>query len=347
MKNRSYLSLVLASVVALVALTGCGKNPLAQGDDSGMAVSIPGGAAAQAVTVSDATVASGEVTITRIATGESITKSGTAGSTIRFTKLVSGDYSVNVKLFDTLGALLYEGTSSAAVGAGVTVPVSVRVTAKGGKIDVGIAILEPKLLLHNTLGSDAEVLASVAGPALTIDGPSTYVPSVFGNGILVDVSSSCLTMPASILNRNAGAIELWYTDNGSTAWQTMLFDVLNAEGNNSSGFYLDLGNGMIEGVFNTQTGTGWSNYIRTPGVPMHFAMVWNFSGIENGSDTWRIYINGVVAFHGTGSGQLMNAAGGTLIIGNSWDKNRPANGVIDNIKIWDNEQTDFSERMYE
>ncbi|MBI4979845.1 MAG: hypothetical protein HZC28_20365 [Spirochaetes bacterium] len=365
MKNRLFISFMLASVTALIALTGCGKNPLTQDSaTAGIEVTLPGAAQAQTITVESALIASGEATIVNTATGESLTKSAPAGSTIRFNKLLPGNYTVTVKMLDAAGNVLFEGTSPAAVAEGVTIPVKVAVKSKGGTIGISVTVQE--MIMWNTLDNAFAVANSEIGPNGIITGNIQFESAVYGGGAVRKDTAGAVLFPGSIIDtvKDRGTFEAWIVPkistlapfsygaigifNGNYGWDNdimLTWGDSDATGGLTAYFYFS-GEGQPASLRVKEE----TPFVATIGQAYHIAMVWDRSGIDGSTDTVRVLRDGVIIASSTqqwatGARTLPNnsvAIGGCGPDGNNYDK-----VIVDNVKIYNYAKSDFSNRFQE
>ncbi|MBI4978444.1 MAG: hypothetical protein HZC28_13270 [Spirochaetes bacterium] len=372
---KRFLSKVAcASLAAVLAMTiGCSKNPFENtseaSEKTGVEVTIGGSGAqvsgvpsAMGIVPSEADIVSGTVTITSVATGESVSKSAPYGEKVKFTKLLPGEYTVNVKLFDAQGKSIYEGTSNADVAEGVTLPVTVLVTPQGGSVTVGLLI--GKLILWNTLDSAYALANSVEGPAGSFIGNASnysFAAGKYDNGLQAVGQFDCankVVFPGSVVATAKGSIEFWYKKTG--AWQAGagadLFcqgvpgsPTQNMEGCISTGY-----SGHYElrfGYAGTHLYTGFYNSNFTSNQNYHLAFVWDEAGIGGSSDKIRVYVDGVLVGSTNYTVARNVATNQPFVVGDihaasGWTE-WCAQGVIDNLKIFNYAKTDFSDRVQE
>jgi hypothetical protein len=232
----------------------------------------------------------------------------------------------------------------------------------------------PGIVLWNKLGSTSEVLNSDYGPnlgffntpgSIDIVGNPAYVPGEFGNGLSIGPGSYFSAAREhtvvwsgvdQYLNPDRGTISVWYKQNSNPV-------------NFDHGVYR-----LFDGPYGLSTGIGlWTqSSFPSPGPPtlnfgmdfggtgagvsydssslngpwIHVAGVWDRNGIDNTTDTLRLYINGNVvasttsAGWGTTVGQFADIAGGN-------DQNIAGQFAIDNLKVYNVAITDFSDRFTE
>lgn len=347
------VALLLVAVAAVFAFIGCGTNPFSSISDNGtsVAIALPGGAQAQTITVEAAAVASGEVTLTKDATGESLVKTGPAGSTVKFSKILPGAYTVRVKLLDAAGELLYEGTAAVTAVSGTTVPVSVTVTAKGGSVSVGVIIddtdpLAVNTILWNTLNDAAALsMSEIGNPGSNVSGTAAYTAAVHGGGVLIDnalVEFVIGTPGARKWGVDEITIEFWARTLDTARANAIFFDFLTG--------------GHPYFVRMAQRGSSTISFVdpTTPFTSVDIAYGWNVSAsvhfaVSISRTTSRLYIDGVLvyeaAIHTECIGKDMPT---TMMFGGDQYHHTPQwKGIIDNIKVFSIAKTNFSDRTIE
>ncbi len=219
------------------------------------------------------------------------------------------------------------------------------------------------LVLHNTLGSMAEVAASVVGSNLGLGSrPIAFVDAPGGRAMTVATASAgnapvLLTGLASVISTERGTVEsVFQMTAPPVANQFNPYLLFDGDFGAGSGIGLE--------VWNTYSGTtdligflefGGTRVYAVPlafptrlGYPMeglarrwlHAALVWDRNGIDGSSDRVRVYLNGVLVSAAAGSGWGMTV-GNTAEIGGANDC-CPQNKLhYDDIKIWDSAKTAF------
>ncbi len=290
---------------------------------------------------------SSNMTVGNITPSNSITDAnGKASAT--FTALVSGIVTVNA----TNGTLA--GNAS--------------VTATAARTLAG-------LVLWNKLGSDDEVLNSAYGPGLQFytDGGSgpdgianrMYVPGKFGTGVTIDtgdyystqrIHNMVLKSLPSYIDAEKGTIEVWYKqkefpveyshnphrlfDGGYGLDSGMGFEVIAGHDcPNLSCLRLSLGFGGTGRKIDYANNLPNNQWI-------HVAAVWDRSGINETSETMRLYIDGNKVASGTYNDWGTSVGSWADICGGN-DKNIADKFAMDNLKIWNYAKTDFSDRFEE
>jgi len=221
------------------------------------------------------------------------------------------------------------------------------------------------LVLWNKLGSESEVENSEIGENGAIVGTEyAFEPAKYGNGyVRKAIGSNYITFPQTILQnmKSRGTIELWINPKvtNPVAFSYGVFPLLGNTFGTNSHVYIAWGDGEtgvgiygsvnFDGVGHTTAPPYESQYVATIGVPFHIAICWDVDGIDETSNTVRVFRNG----------ELINTSDET------WDANDTTHNydgftlgmgpdiggydkyIVDNIKVWDYAKTDFSDRDQE
>ena len=219
--------------------------------------------------------------------------------------------------------------------------------------------LNPSLVLWNTLGSAVELGSSVVGGpgTLTIAGAS-FVAGRFGGGVFIppnraDRSEQLRFGDYSVTP--AGTIEIWFNQDG--------YDTVSGQPNDGrfhSFWGPDVDPYVTRGASLLTcwvTGEGWhfdiwdgTNYVRNTVTPDIAAGDWHhvaFTWSSDGSYT-EVYLDGALLNR---VDQPLSIAGPVYLpmqLGFDWDADdRGVTSVLDNLKIWSEPKTDFSDRFTE
>lgn len=235
------------------------------------------------------------------------------------------------------------------------------------------------LLLWNRMEDQASVEHSEAGPDGyydNLEGQLTSQPGRFGNGIHypffpgIDGTSCKVAFDLEALgwNNARGCIEFWWTpdyednsifgDPGYRALLNTADDLHHPPSPAHTGGKIALmnsnrsaGDPEVFGILGTYDvdeatwGTSPTLDAFDAGVPVHWALSWDVSGIDGEADTGRLYRDGALAAATTASwtpgpvhclwlGSLSWCSGRSLIYAS-------AAGVYDNLRIWDHARTSF------
>jgi len=234
------------------------------------------------------------------------------------------------------------------------------------------------VVLWNKLGSDAEIMNSEVGPGgqktegYFAPGPFASFGQAFVNGI-GDSNVFALTFPAnSVIPRNKGTIEFWAKLNNFPSELfdavTMLFYVPPANlpvfhwrigfGSNNGcggfGFYGTVGvatDSYCSGLVDTATESGTLDSILDNRAAWHhYAMVWNENGIPQlGGKKLFLYIDGkliATPYYQDRSPWGAIPAGSHLAVAYFYNISG-ASVAVDNLIVWDDVKTDFSNRFIE
>lgn len=239
----------------------------------------------------------------------------------------------------------------------------------GDTWELGPPVPAGHLVLWNKLGSDEEVLNSEVGPPGALIGSQyAYEPGMHGDGYVRKGYSEQerVEFPASILHNlsHRGTIELWINPKvpNPVPYSYGIFAFVGAAmaehwSHIRGNVYLMWGDTVTgQGFFGAiqfdgaqvRTPDEPTQFVATPGVPVHAAICWDIDGIDGTSDTVRVYRDGLVV--GVASG-LWNPEGTDLQdrfwLGQNADAGAYDKWISDNIKVWDYAKTDFSDRFYE
>ncbi len=229
---------------------------------------------------------------------------------------------------------------------------------------------QANILLWNKLGNAEEILHSEIGPNGYISGDLSYSPVKFGNGVTNNNTSSYIGFPNSSFNGNRGTIEFWFkTDfnvinghaSGGSAmqkWWLRQQGLYHGGTGGMSIFFDDAGHENIFHVwFFTKNSTFKIARIDAPNISWakntihHMGIVFDRATFD-GENTIALYLDGVLKT--TTNTSWDEYTNGTNDL---WLTNMPAYpqyggwtksySYIDNIKIYDNIKTDFSDRFQE
>lgn len=238
------------------------------------------------------------------------------------------------------------------------------------------AVFEPEgslatgtLVFWNRLGSDAEVQNSAVGPG-GVRGFGTYADSPFGKGLSVDATNGfAATFPVSLLPSNRGCIEFWASVSDDTdtlsEWGSLLLGIADAQGNAYSLLGFSSGNSAADGGLVAQrpgigtAGTGprgeWTYTDALQGACAtnwhHYALTWSVDGVLTGVNPVcrvAVFVDGVLNSEHWGS--VNDPADPQAFpengrLGLLWL--RAGRAAIDNVKVWDYQKVDFTDRFDE
>jgi hypothetical protein len=201
-----------------------------------------------------------------------------------------------------------------------------------------------------------DITVPKVGLAGTIEGNPTYAAGKFNDGMFVDAVEGFYIPSAGLYSDTEGCIEFWYkpTHDKNDGARHMIF------GSGGSG-----PNGDLIGIYKESDNTlyfemqrnGWQDAIIasvdfnwSAGDFVHLAFVWDSAGFSEGGTTYYhgIYINDVFKAGNTNSTFSTDWMKTYLWIG-IWEAYATyhADGVIDNLKIWDYAKVDFSDSTTE
>lgn len=209
----------------------------------------------------------------------------------------------------------------------------------------------------------SDITSPQVGPAGTLSGAPTYVAAMFGMGASCMAVSTGWYVPAdSILNKFRGCIEFWYKPNFGMPVAVSITHV--ALGDNSPGLaycdiYLMIGGEPIPSnrvrfaMRRGSDGDGWvyadGSCIWAANGLVHLALVWDVAGFKVSSTTYfqAIYRDGTFVAGSTDSDFKVNWTSSYINFGYSTDVLSYADGILDNLKIYNYGKTDFSDRNTE
>jgi len=170
----------------------------------------------------------------------------------------------------------------------------------------------------------------------------TFVPAKYNNGFQIDAISEYIDF-SIVPDEDYGAIELWFMPSFSSTDTTNRYIVDRSDVTTRVGFRWD-----STSMFIVQHGgvTVSANPVSfLAGDLLHLAVVWDVDGIEGSADTLRFYYNGILL--GSTTSVLSSLAQTDIRVGTDQANALYANGVIDNLKMYDYAKTDFSDRFWE
>jgi hypothetical protein len=206
------------------------------------------------------------------------------------------------------------------------------------------------------LGSAAQLIDELSlGPTFSWVGASTYNPCQFDDGSYSNNSGNYLLSAAeSNFDANNNVVDAWYnfdfsaTDGvPSDAASHVLFE-WNISAANRILWHFEA-NRFNMGV---KVANIWYNFYITTNLTFssstntHFGLVYKRAGIDSGSNTRRLYLNGVNIASTNVTPASQSSTNGTYRICSGvgfWE----LDGIIDDLVLYDDEKTDFSDRIYE
>ncbi len=251
---------------------------------------------------------------------------------------------------------------------------------KDGPLDI---YLDDGMIFWNKLGSLTELTNSEVGPPLAVSVPN-FAPAKFDNGLYARNGSQIATMASGAFNQyipnpllEPWTFEVWYKPDYSVIDNRIVGSVPNGRSSvvivncwrwdrsvsgvrimpiprgyaGPTDVYADLGyyKSTYPAVYQILQPDIIDNDVSwTAGDLVHFAVVYTPPD-ENGNVTFKLYVNGVLHGHSSIT-QLIDYAEPTvawpIYIGGD-DISRVANGVVDNLKIFNLAKTNFDDRNTE
>lgn len=212
-------------------------------------------------------------------------------------------------------------------------------------------------VLHNALGSISEVESSAYGPDGTIVGSVNFNNDVkFGKGITPNTggAGSGVDFPTTILNPEAGCIEVWtefYAPPAAGSYGVYGFVNVAHWTDTPLSFYWHNSNSSLSGTLGfgpTNYGVTLTGFNPTLNTPVHIAFVWDRSGIDGSGDYLRLYVDGVVVATNSTDNTWGTDTSGDFRVAAPWDNDFATDRYsVDNIKVWDYAKTDFANRIFE
>ncbi|MBI4978443.1 MAG: hypothetical protein HZC28_13265 [Spirochaetes bacterium] len=229
---------------------------------------------------------------------------------------------------------------------------------------VMVYAVNPGLILWNKLESAASLSNSVVGANGWFTGSSSnysFTGGKYNNGLQAVGFFDCsnkVVFPGSVMSNRKQCIEFWYKKTGT--WQAgaganlICYGIPGSPSYNIDAHILTGYSGVHLLEFSyagTVMGTSVHDTDIVSNQNYHMAFVWDEDGIGGGSDKMRVYIDGVLV----GSTNTANArtivTNQQFVVGDihavsGWPE-WCAQGVIDNLKIFNYAKTDFSDRFTE
>lgn len=225
------------------------------------------------------------------------------------------------------------------------------------------------LIFWNKLDNNSSTTTGEIGGGLTITGTDLYGAAKFNDGIGFAGISNYATSTTLQIPLDAGTIECWFKPRS------------NWDDNNSHAFlvpptgqayyvyctYSRLLDCFQIGLYDVHGGGTNNGYIRlyvsalsdaakfSNGDLLHVAFTWDVTAGSTITDRLKIWINGIDRTSDiTSSGTINAGAGGQYMTGfhigkffSTSDDNWSLYGYADNLKVWNNAKTDFSDRFTE
>ena len=214
------------------------------------------------------------------------------------------------------------------------------------------------LVLWNQLGSLEEIENSRFGENGTIIGSSyTFEAAYDGNGYVRTASGdNYVNFPGSVLQnlKEKGTVELWINPKvtNPVAYSYGVFALVGNIFGTNSHVYIAWGDGTSgTGLYGSVNfdGTGHQTpfeseqFVAEIGTPFHVALCWDVNGIDESSNTVRLYRDGVLvsAIDDTwdSGNTITNYEGFSLGLGpdgQGYDK-----FIVDELKVWDFAKTNY------
>ena len=225
---------------------------------------------------------------------------------------------------------------------------------------------KPGLLYWNKLGNDTEALDPEVGPETILTGSATYGTSKFGGGIGFADYNNYLTVADLDISYAAGAFECWFKVRSN--WnEAQSYMGLGTDDNVQPYPMLGYGrfsdhwaayfyaNSKKQKIFLPVGGLAADDPAKfSTGDVIHFAVSWNFARAGTVLDRVKLFINGVdrtsecsTDANTTNTWDQYTMEGIRLGGVQAWGADWSMYGYMSNVKIWNYEKTDFSDRFKE
>jgi type II secretory pathway pseudopilin PulG len=206
------------------------------------------------------------------------------------------------------------------------------------------------LVLWSKLDSAGDVVSPQLGPSGSVAGTSSWAPGTFGYGLYAPAGSACRAVfPTSgVLSSAQGTIEFWFRPDFSVTWPGLSHDkyLVDARGGTDEivCFYDVSAKQLVFSVAGKEV--DWEP-TWAPGQWVHIALVWDCTGQEiGGGRTVALYVDGVLCGGSAQTGTWSLASlGASFALGNL--EGVEAEGVFDNLRVYDYCTTDFRARYRE
>lgn len=317
--------LIIAS--AALVFIGCGASSMLSPTRNGT------GDMDMALSLTVDNVASGTVTVTK--DSETRTKavsiSGEQGI-VKFFDMTPGTWVIDVRLYNSIGELLYSGSGSGEVIAGQTSVVSISMIPQEGNIRI-IFSMPATPLLWNTLDDGYALTASDIGPAVSCIGTPVYAAAKFETGVAVGATSYLTATAWPLGTKEYGAdaysIEFWFAHTGASYDTGIIASVEDGPAVTRAG---DAGNPLLR--LSLPTGS-IEQTIPADNAFHHYA-------VTVSTTECRLYIDGILTH--TLSSLPAGAQSGAVRLSDAADS---VEGVFDNLKVYTKARSDFSDRFIE
>ena len=222
------------------------------------------------------------------------------------------------------------------------------------------------LLYWNKLGSDKESVNPEVGLETVLTGSATYGTSKFGYGIGFADYNNYLTVADLDISYAAGAFECWFKVRSnwndaqsyiglSTTNAVQPYPILGYSRYDDRWVAYFYANSKKQKIYLLVSGLGSDDPAKfSTGDIIHFAVSWDFSRAGVEKDRISLFINGVdrtsecgVDTNTTNTWDQYTMEGTRLGGAQGWGADWSMYGYMSNVKIWDYEKTDFSDRFHE
>lgn len=211
------------------------------------------------------------------------------------------------------------------------------------------------LVYWSKLENDNDIIKPEIGPEGTVVGSPTYVDAKFKKGMYVNDFEGYRIVTTGLYTTNLGCIEFWYVPMYAS-YDNVSHGIFGEAGSGAPvGDYIfmmkdsdnQLYSAIFRGPWHYSSGAcpSWS-----AGDKVHIALVWDSNGfiIDETIYYQAVFVNNVFLAGDTDSTFTYNWMSPSGLKIGYMDNNSPAaDGIIDNLKIYDYAKTDFSDKDIE
>lgn len=190
----------------------------------------------------------------------------------------------------------------------------------------------------NRLGNTTQTTNSEVG----VNGTENGSPSYDSDGVILTATTKYISFNASI-SKYQGAISFWWKPNFAST-STSVHSLIDTDTSvQRMVLYFSNTGKLLFGHYSTGQSQSPTQTF-SAGDKIHIGWSWDYQGIDGGSDTMQLYINGVDCGVAFTADWTVYPTSEDLTIG-GWEDATPtfqANATFRNVKIYDKAITDFS-----
>jgi hypothetical protein len=202
-------------------------------------------------------------------------------------------------------------------------------------------------IFWNRAGDATQLATSVVGIDPTITGTPTYTSVKHGNGFVGSDANYIRIVGLLDSIRSVGAVEYWC--NFVTAPIANDFKRGFSDEDGSNDFTVQFGGSGDATLHQFYINGSALNFTKSisNGDIIHLAFVWNTSGIDGGSNTRRVYIDGSSIATSDAALSNIDANAEDLWFGRYPTGGFAGNFAYDNMKVYDYDKVDYKDRFNE